>query len=170
MQDSFGMRGHESRGDAARDVDCFVVRQPSDAPQQLGQILAVDVLHRHEVRAFPIDDVVDAADIRMRDLASEADLVVQPPQQNRIASQSRGQKLERYGLIELRIVSAIDLAHSTRAEDPGDAITIGDDRAGRELRYLDMTAAGRTLVRRLDARRLVRIGRRSRRWYGHGGM
>ena len=99
MEDAFRVRGHESRGDAARDVDRLVVREPSDAAQQAREVLAVDVLHGHEVRAFPVDDVVDAADVRMRDLAAEAHFVVQAAEQDRVAREPRREKLQRHGLI-----------------------------------------------------------------------
>ncbi len=46
-------------------------RQPADAPQQRRQVLAVDVLHREEGGALELADVVDAADVRMRDLARQ---------------------------------------------------------------------------------------------------
>ena len=41
MEDSLRMRGRESGGDASCDLDRLVVREPSDAMQQPGEILAV---------------------------------------------------------------------------------------------------------------------------------
>jgi hypothetical protein len=61
-----------------------------DATQQLRQVLAVDILHGHEMRAFEIDDVVDAADVRMRDLPAEAHFIVQASEEDRIACQTCG--------------------------------------------------------------------------------
>src|SRR6185503_19287794 len=90
----------------------------------------------HEMRAVRFDDVVDPADVRMRDLAPEAHLVMEPLEIGRVALAARREKLQRDGLAELRVVRAIDLAHAALAEDRGDAIAAGDDGAGRELRFV----------------------------------
>ena len=67
---------HSCRASSSR----LVRRQPADAPQQRREILAVHVLHREEVLAVGLADVVDAADVRVRHLARDADLVVEARQ------------------------------------------------------------------------------------------
>ena len=42
---AFVVRGSQSGAELAGDFQRFVVRQPPDAPQQRGQILAADVFH-----------------------------------------------------------------------------------------------------------------------------
>src|SRR5256885_991664 len=49
VQHSLVVRRGESRAELVRDLDCLVRRKPADAPQQRGQVLAVDVLHGEEV-------------------------------------------------------------------------------------------------------------------------
>ena len=53
-----------------RDLHRLVLRQAADAAQQRRQVLAVDVLHREEVLAVDLADVVDAADVGVGDLAA----------------------------------------------------------------------------------------------------
>ena len=48
---------------------------------RLLEILAVDVLHRDERAAIDFADVVDAADVGMRDLAGDADFGMEACQQ-----------------------------------------------------------------------------------------
>ena len=163
MEDALCMRGHESSRNAARDVDGLVVCESSDAAQQSREVFAVDVLHRDKVRAFPIDDVVETAHVRMRDHAPEADFVVQSREKNAIAGQTRGEKLQRDGLSELRIVRAVDLAHAAAAEDARDAIAARDDRAWREL---SLRSAGRRRVAGVGIHPRRRVGVRS----GHPEM
>ena len=55
----------------------LVLRQPTDAPEQRREILAVDVLHRQETAAVRFAEVVQAADVPVRDLARDAQLVVE---------------------------------------------------------------------------------------------
>src|SRR5690242_16912904 len=89
----------------------------------------------HKVRAVPLDDVVDAADIWMRDLPAQTHVIVKATEEDRIARQASGEKLQSDRLIELGVVGAIDLAHAAAAENAGDAVTTGDDRPRRKLRF-----------------------------------
>jgi hypothetical protein len=160
MHDPFRMRSHQPRRNSSGDVDGLVMRQAADAAEQTAEVFAVDVLHGHEVRALPFHDVVDAADVRVRDLAAEADLVVQTAEERRVARQSRGQELQRHLLIELRVIGAIDLAHPARAENRRDPIASGNDRPGRELRAV--RAKRQRLHVRLQTRGDVLVGPRCR--------
>jgi hypothetical protein len=99
-----------------RDVDCLVSGQVADALQERCQVLAVNVLHREEVTAVEFADVVDAADIRMRDLARDADLGVEALAAHGIVSQRLWQELQRHGLPQRQVVGAINLAHPAASE------------------------------------------------------
>ena len=55
--------------------------QPPDAPQQT-QILAIDVLHRKMRCLVEFADIVNAADVRMRDLSRNSDLIVKTWSEN----------------------------------------------------------------------------------------
>jgi len=158
VQDAFRVRGGESGSDAAGDLDGFVVRETADAVEQASQVFAVDILHRDEVGAFPIADVVDAADVRMRDLPPEADFVVEEIELGCVLRQRGGEELERDLLAEFQIVRAVNLAHPAGSEDADDAIAAVDDRARRELRVgQSRTGSG-----------IRRAKRRVIRRHGHG--
>ena len=65
MEHAAFVRGSEPRADFSGELDRLVLREPSDSPQQRGQVLAVEILHRQEVHAFDEADVVDAAHVGM---------------------------------------------------------------------------------------------------------
>ena len=104
----------------------------ADALQQRRQVLAVDVLHRQEVLPVDLADVVDAADVRMRELPRDADFGEEALAADRIARQRARQELQRDRLSELEVVGAVDLAHAAAAEQADDAVAVGEDDAGGE--------------------------------------
>ncbi len=71
----------------------------------------------------------------MRDLARDADLIVETGQRGGIARGHFGQELERDFLPEREVVRAIDFAHAAAAEERDDAITTGEQRAGQEAAF-----------------------------------
>jgi hypothetical protein len=80
MQDSEPVGGRQTRAELPRNLDRLVGGEPADAPHQRIEILAVDVLHRQVVPSVNLADVVDPADVRMRDPARHAHLVQEPCQ------------------------------------------------------------------------------------------
>ena len=85
MQNTFGVRGGQARAQLARDFDGFVGRQAADAAQQRSQVFAIHVLHRQVRLAVDFAEIVNAADIGVRDLARDADFVVEARQSGWIA-------------------------------------------------------------------------------------
>ena len=73
---AFVGRGN-GRAELTRDLHRLVVRQPSDTPEQRRQRFPVDVLHREEAIAAGLTEVVEPADVLVRDLARDAKLVVE---------------------------------------------------------------------------------------------
>ena len=71
------VRRREPGAELPGHVDGGIVRQAADAPQQRRQVLPVDELHREERVAVGLADVVDAADVRMRDVARHAHLAAE---------------------------------------------------------------------------------------------
>ena len=133
MQDAPVVRGRQSGAQLPRDVDRLVLGQAADAPQQRGEVLAVDVLHRQEVLAVGFADVVHAADVRMRDLARRCALRCGAASDTpRSCGSDCRQKLQRDGLAEPEVIGAIDLAHAAAAEEADDPIPAVQNRAGRE--------------------------------------
>ena len=70
------MRGGEPGAELARDVDGFVLRKAADPAKQRREIFAVDVLHREEAAAVRLAEVVEPADVLVRDLSRDPKLVV----------------------------------------------------------------------------------------------
>ena len=69
MQDALLVGGGDAGAELPGDLHRLVLGQAADAPQQRGQILAVDVLHRQVVLAIHLADVEDAADVGVGHLA-----------------------------------------------------------------------------------------------------
>ena len=126
----------------ARDLERLVRREPADALQERGEVLAVHVLHREEVLAVDLADVVDAADVGVRDLARDAHLGVEALEAVLLRSESPRQELQRDRLAELQVVGAIDLAHAAAPEQADDPVALGEHRAGREAAGLDRIGRG----------------------------
>src|ERR1044071_1642024 len=139
MQDAVVMRGGQSRANLPCDFDRFVARQTTNAPQQRRQILAIDELHRKKVPAIDLADVIDAADIRMRDLPSDADFVVKARQRSPIEGDRVRQELERDNLFEFEILSLIDFAHPAATHQTDDAITLSQHGPCSEPRAVART-------------------------------
>ena len=74
MDDSLRVGGREPRTDLPRQVERLFLRETADSMQERGQILAVHVLHRDEGVTLELTHVIDAAHIRVGDLARNADL------------------------------------------------------------------------------------------------
>ena len=128
MNDALVVRRRQTGADVARQHQRLLGGQSADAAQQRGEILTIDELHRDEELPVDLGDVVQAADIRMRDLSADAHFFVK----------ARGvavmrEKLQRDALTEFEIVGAVDLAHPALSDQRHDAVTLAEDRAGREL-------------------------------------
>ncbi len=114
-----------------------VFREAADALEQRREILAVHVLHRQERRAVDFVDVVDAADVGVRDLPRHADFGVELGQARRILVDVGRQELERDRLAELQVVGAIHLAHAAAAQALDDAVASAEQRARLEAAVID---------------------------------
>ena len=65
VQDAELVRRGEPGAELARDLRRLLGRQPADATEQRGQVLAVDVLHREEVLSLRVAHVEHPADVGM---------------------------------------------------------------------------------------------------------
>ena len=106
--------------------------------QQRRQILAIHILHGDERHALGLADVVDAADIGMRDLAGDADFAVKALQQVLVLRGFLGQELQRHGLAQREVGGAIDFAHAAAAQQSDDAVASAQQRAGEEAAFVDV--------------------------------
>jgi hypothetical protein len=142
MQHAAVVRGGESRAELPGDVERLVFRKPSDAPQGRRQILAVHELHRKKQMAGGLADVVDAADVGMRDLARGAHFVVKLREPPRVLADFVRQELQRDRLTEPEIIRAIDLAHATAADEADHAVAAFEHRPRRESPVADGSGRG----------------------------
>jgi len=67
------MRRRDTGTEFARNLESFILRQAADAPHQRAEVLTVHVLHREVRLAFDITEIVDAANVGMRNLPRDAD-------------------------------------------------------------------------------------------------
>ena len=120
----------QGRHRAAAPTPRPCLRQPPDAAQQRRQILAVHVLHRQELLAVDLAEVVKRGRRSGARPAARCALRcgIAPAPPGRARRRSR-QELQRHRLPERQVVGAIDLAHSPAAEQPDDAVTTGEDGA-----------------------------------------
>ncbi len=149
MQHARVVRGGHARAQLPRDLERLVRRQPPDATQQRRQILSIDELHREELESVDVADVMDAADVRMRDLPRDARFGMKPRQRARRHGKRLRQELQRHRLIELQVVGLVDFAHPADAEQADDAVAVRENSAG------DETSAGPAVrnVRRAEGGR-----------------
>ena len=143
MQNALGVRGGQAGAQLARDLDRLVGRQAADAAQQRAEVFAIHVLHRQVRLAVHFAEIVNAADVGMRDLARDADFIVEARQRGWIARGHFGQELERDLLAQREIVRAIHFAHAAAAEQRDDAVAIGQQRTGQEAAFVQRTGRRR---------------------------
>ena len=142
MQHAALVRGRQTGADLARKLDGFILGQPADAADQRGEVLAIEVFHRKEVRSFDEADIVDAADVGVRNLAGDAHFVAES-RQRRFAHVGTAQKLQRHGLIEDQILSPIHLAHAAPSEHAEDPVSARQHRTGGKPAFV-RAGGGRT--------------------------
>src|SRR5436305_12779349 len=133
MQDALLVRRRKSRAQFARDLERLVGREPAYAPQQRAQVLAVDVFHREEVKSLHLAQVVYAADVRMRHLPRDSDLVAEAFERLFVMRHGFWKEFERDWLVQGRVVRAVDLAHSAFPQHGDDAVASAQQLARREL-------------------------------------
>jgi hypothetical protein len=131
VQDAALVSGGDAGAQLTRDLDGFVLREPSNAAQQRCEVLAVDVFHREEPSALVLAEIVETADVLVRHLARDAQLGVELREPIGIGADACGQKLQRDRLIERQVVGAIDLAHAAAPKKRDEPVPARDDRARR---------------------------------------
>ena len=151
---AFVVRRLQAGAELPRDLDRFVLGQSSDASEQGREIFAIDVLHRQEVPAVGLSDVVDATDVGVCDLERHAHFGQEPLESLWVALDVARQELQGDGLTEREVVGPIDLAHTTTAQEPEHAVATCQNRPGDE----------ETAIAGLAIRRRRSSGARLRRW------
>jgi len=136
MQHAVIVRHGDSGAQLARDLDGLVLREASDAAQERSEVLAIDILHADEGHPVRLADVEDAADVGMRDLARDAHLAMETRECDAIQHELFRQEFQGDVLVEFQVFGAIDLAHPAASDERDDAISVGEERAGKDASAL----------------------------------
>ena len=91
----------------------------------------LEQLHDDEGPAVLLAELVDRADVRMRECGGEARFALESRQPGGLRVVFLAQELDRHLAIEAEILRAIDDAHAALAELVEHAV-VGDDRLGHE--------------------------------------
>ena len=126
-----------SGGQAVRDLDAVVdrrARRQGPAVQVVAKRFAFEQLGHDERSAFVHADIVNRKNIGMIQAGGCAGLTFESPLTNRIAREGRRQHLDGDVAPELRVVSAIDVAHPSGAQlgedlEPAESMPHRDDHA-----------------------------------------
>jgi hypothetical protein len=132
MQHSLVVRRRQSRTQLFGHIERLCPVQAADSFEQRCQIFTVDVFHREKVAAVKFADVVNPADIGVRNLPCNPHFRKQPLAFHGIIRERLGQEFQRHRLSELEIVSPIHLSHSSAAYQPDDSVSVGQHHARRE--------------------------------------
>jgi hypothetical protein len=124
-------RGNPGR-QLADKVDAFFPGYPSDPAKQAREILTVHELHRHIVLAFKLAYIIDAAHIRMGDLAGHPHLVLEQGKGGFISPEPARQQFQGDGLAKLEVIGPVHLAHPAAAQETDDPVAPPEMGARKE--------------------------------------
>ena len=82
--------------------------------------------------AIDLADVMDAADVGMRDDSRRADFTAKTVEPRCVARELGRQELEGHGLAKREIVRPVHLAHTAASQQRDDSVTTGDRFTWRE--------------------------------------
>jgi hypothetical protein len=80
------------------------------------------MLHDEIGDAVVFVDVMERADVRMRELRDDPRLPIEALAELRVGGERVGQHFDRNGAIETRVARLVDLAHPAGAERPQDLV------------------------------------------------
>src|SRR5688500_3629557 len=112
MKHTHVMSSVETSANLTSELDGLVYGNTADATEQRGQCLALDVLHREEVTAVGLADVVNATNVLVTDLSGNSHFTMKARERSAIAQQMFRKKFKGDGLTEFEIVGAVDFTHS----------------------------------------------------------
>jgi hypothetical protein len=127
----------ESCADLSSNLQRALLRESSNAPQQRGEVFAVDVLHRKERVPFHLIDVVHGTHVRVRYLPRHAHLAVQLRQASGSRSTSGGRNINATACPSFKSSARYTSPMLPRPSRPDDAIAATDEGAWRESAAID---------------------------------
>ena len=116
MHDSHLVSRRQARTNLAGEFHAFLGGQVADPSEQCCQVLTVDVLHGNEMEDAganrDLADVMDATDVRMRDLACRANFTVKSRDHRSIAGKNFRKEFQRRQLVKFEVFCFVDLSHT----------------------------------------------------------
>ena len=122
------MGGVERAGDLAADVDRAVGTQAAVAPQDRGQVLALDELHGEVEHPVDLAGVVDGDDVRVLERGRDPRLAREALAEALRLGEVGRDDLDGGAALEVEVLRAIDHAHPAAADPLLDPVS-RDDRA-----------------------------------------
>ena len=150
MDDAFTMGGSKPVGHLRHDVDGFGDLQLAAFLQQLMEVLALQVLHRDELRFPGFANIENADYVAVRHLAREDQLLLKTLQNLRVIGQFRLDYFERNFSPQFDVSSLVYGAHAAFAEQFQKLITLD-----KQIAYLELTCV-RSRINRPARRRWQR--------------
>ena len=131
VDDAGAMDGLESVQRLDHQAHRLARRERAARAQLLREVLAVDVLPDHVMRAVgERGEVVQRGDVRMLDLRRRARLAEEAVVRVGVAGDVRVDDLDHARSAEVRVRGQVDLAHAARAQPLHDLVSIVEDLAG----------------------------------------
>ena len=126
------MSGGQPRAELPCDLRGLVLGHAADTAQKRPEVLSVDVLHRQEMVAIDLAQIVHPADVGVRDLPRRSHLVEEALQALLVTRERLGEELESHRQSELQIVRPVDLAHSPFSEEADHPVSRRQHLPGQE--------------------------------------
>ena len=133
----------ERRGDLGGDSAGLHRGEPPVGPEDVGQALAVDVLHHDEVGAALATPVVDADDVRVVEVRRGLGLTAEPLHEARVGGVLGEQHLDRDPAVEQPVVGEEDVGHAAPTEAVLDLVAVVEDRASPGATWREQVTDGR---------------------------
>jgi hypothetical protein len=128
VDDAAIVRSFDRAGNLQRDLQSGLDAQRSSV-QPIRERLAVDELEHQHLAAVVVFDAVNRGDVRMINSRNDGRFPLEPCDSPGVGREIGRQCLQRDVAFQLRIASAIDLAHSAAADD-GEHFVVRYARAG----------------------------------------
>src|SRR4029077_783916 len=119
-----GVRGFQSAADLLDDLRSLPGFELAVRAERAFQVPAVDEVHRNELDAIELCQIVNADYILVSNLPGENQFLLEAAQDFRILGQARPDDLQRYDAIQLQVAGLINRAHSALADPPHDLVSI----------------------------------------------
>ena len=130
----FAVRRIQGRAQLAGEFEPALERHTAGVVDQVGQILALDEGHGDVLHAAEIAQVVDAQNVLVGDAAGQQQLLLEALHGLR-AGQLRAHQLERHGAVEFQVERLVDRPHAALAQQPFDAIAVGEHLAFGNVKH-----------------------------------